>query len=328
MPSYSGVWNLPAVMQAVGAGTWPPNYVEPRALIAAGEDSSGTRVKSIDTILISTAGNATNFGDLSSIRSGLGSCGSSNRAIFGGGYSTNYVSAIDYFSFGSTGSYSNFGNLTTAIDLITATSNSTRGIFAGGEGSGGKTNVIQYITIASAGNATDFGDLVYSGGSGSITSEMSSCASTTRGVFAGGTNSVNTVLNVIQYITIATTGNSLDFGDLLQATQSWNSGCSSSIRGVFAGGELSGGGDLNVIQYITIASTGNATDFGDLTLARRWLSAASSQTRATFCGGRTSIRINVIDYVTIASTGNATDFGDLTTGRESCAACSNAHGGL
>ena len=37
-------------------------------------------------------------------------------------------------------------------------SNSTRGLFAGGA-SPNKTNVISFVTIASTGNATDFGDL-------------------------------------------------------------------------------------------------------------------------------------------------------------------------
>jgi len=35
---------------------------------------------------------------------------------------------------------------------------STRGVFGGGQPN---TNVIQYVTIQSTGNATDFGDLTY-----------------------------------------------------------------------------------------------------------------------------------------------------------------------
>jgi hypothetical protein len=79
------------------------------------------------------------------------------------------------------------------------------------------------------------------------------------------------VMNTIQYITIATTGNATDFGDLTVGRRQV-SGCSSSLRGVFAGG-FNG---LNVIDYVTIASTGNATDFGDLTTGRGFSSATSS----------------------------------------------------
>ena len=41
------------------------------------------------------------------------------------------------------------------------------------------------------------------------------CASPTRGLFGGGT--IPTLTNVIQYITILTTGNAVDFVDLLAA---------------------------------------------------------------------------------------------------------------
>ena len=68
-------------------------------------------------------------------------------------------------------------------------------------------------------------------------------------------------VNVIEYITIGSTGNATDFGDLTQA-RTRQSGASSSTRGICAGGDSSG--KLNIIDYITIASTGDATDFGDL----------------------------------------------------------------
>jgi hypothetical protein len=66
---------------------------------------------------------------------------------------------------------------------------------------------------------------------------------------------------VIQYITIDTTGNTTDFGDLTVARQS-KAAASERIRGVFGGGREPD--KSNVIDYITIASTGNAADFGDL----------------------------------------------------------------
>ena len=69
---------------------------------------------------------------------------------------------------------------------------------------GGASNsvVIDKVNITSAGNATDFGDLItgtYAGGA---------VGSTTRGVTAG-----NVTNDSIQYVTFATAGNAQDFGD-------------------------------------------------------------------------------------------------------------------
>jgi len=144
-------------------------------------------------------------------------------------------------------------------------------------------------------------------------------------VFAGGWNdSLGANVNIIDYMTIATTGAWTDFGDLLSTVQ-WPGGCSNSTRGIF-----SGGGN-NVIQYITIASTGNAVDFGDLIIGGNCEGTAgtASSTRGIFAGGNDAGTVsNVIQYITIATTGNASDFGDLTAARRQLGATSNAHGGL
>jgi len=78
-----------------------------------------------------------------------------------------------------------------------------RGLFGGGSAN---SNVIDFVTIASAGNATDFGDLTVA------RQYLAACSSTTRGLFGGGYGSANS--NVIDFVTIATTGNATDFGDL------------------------------------------------------------------------------------------------------------------
>jgi hypothetical protein len=100
---------------------------------------------------------------------------------------------------------------------------------------------------------------------------MAGLSSSTRGIFAGGNPGAYT--NVIQYVTIASTGNATDFGDLLNA-QLNACGTSSTTRGVIAAGEFGSNGS-NIIEYITIATTGNSTDFGDLTQARRACAAVS-----------------------------------------------------
>ena len=92
-----------------------------------------------------------------------------------------------------------------------------------------------------------------------------------RGCFGGGYDGGNYV-NTIDYITIATTGNATDFGDLTVARYGL-AACSSSTRGCFGGGYSTT--NVNIIDYITIATTGNATDFRDLTVARHYLAACS-----------------------------------------------------
>jgi hypothetical protein len=150
--------------------------------------------------------------------------------------------------------------------------------------------------------------------SSSSSSSSSSLITGIRGVFGGG-YSVG-ISNVIDYITINTTANALDFGDLTVTRQSVRSTSNgTNERGVFNGGD--DGSYSNVIDYITIDSTGNATDFGDLTGARASSSGTSNGTneRGVFGGGSTPFSSNVIDYITINSIGNATDFGDLTSSR-------------
>jgi len=324
MPSYSGVWNLNAVLQAVAAGNWPlPPLTGDIGLFGGGNSPSNV----IDYVSISTLGNATDFGDLTQMMDTLTACSSSTRGLFAGGGTTSnvVVNTISYVTIASVGNATDFGDLTLARSSLGGCSSATRGLFASGStttNQSGNSNVIDYVTIASAGNATDFGDVTVA------RFALAGCSSATRGVFGGGYT--GSFLNTIDYVTIASTGNATDFGDLTLRVYTLAS-CSSSTRGLFGGGyeSATGGQDTNVISYITIASAGNATDFGDLTVARSRLGGCSSATRGVWAGGDVSFTPNnTIDYVTIASASNASDFGDLTVGRAKLAGCSNAHGGL
>ena len=134
-----------------------------------------------------------------------------------------------------------------------------------------------------------------------------SFSSTTRYVHAGGRDG-GTVDDTIDYVTISSTGNSSDFGNLSEV-KVFLDGLSSSTRGVFGGGN-NGQASKNEMQYITIASTGNTTDFGDLTATARAFSDSSFSSDTIgffmFASGQLQNRI------TIASTGNAvTAFSNL-----------------
>ena len=95
---------------------------------------------------------------------------------------------------------------------------------------------------------------------------LAAFSSSTRGVVGGGAiyaNSAYTLIDTIEYVTIASTGNAQDFGDLT-GVNNYLSGTSNSVRGIFNQGTSPT--YLNTIQYVTIASTGDAQDFGDLSM--------------------------------------------------------------
>lgn len=306
---------------SVASGSVTPSA--PRGVFAGG--NTGSRSNVMDYVEIASTGNATDFGDLvAATSSGLAGCSSTTRGLFGGGATASASvgsNVIDYITIASTGNSTDFGDLTASRRYTSACSSSTRGVWCSGEFAGTASNVIDYVTIASAGNATDFGDATVN-----TIYQLAGCGSPTRGVFGGGTDvEAGTAVNIIQYITIASTGNASDFGDLVVA-KGLLGACSSSTRAVFGGG--SGTSPLSM-SYITIATTGNSTNFGDLSYGGptpNRQTATSSETRGLFAGG--SGPTNVINYITIANTGNSTDFGDLTVARQELGSCSSAHGGL
>ena len=241
--------------------------------------------------------------------------------VFGGGGAPSDTNTIDFINIASAGNATDFGDLTLAMNNVPSGQNSstTRGIFGGGYRTGaGNNNTVNFITFATKGNATDFGDnFIATRGAGQL-------SSSTRGINGGGISpgnplAVNEVLNVISFITIASTGNYADFGDcVIHSGQ--RAGLSNSTRGIFAGGYAitPAPGDprpsTDAIDYFTIASAGNATDFGNLTSSRRLNSGLGNTTKGLISMGSANpaaTAINTIDKITYATTGNATDFGDL-----------------
>jgi len=218
----------------------------------------------------------------------------------------------------------------TASREATGTYNAgTRGVMMGGapSPSTARSDVIDYITIASTGDSIDFGNLTVT------RSLLAACADSTRGIAAGGYNepvSSPGYLDVIDYVTIASTGSALDYGDLTVARNGLT-GTSNSVRGVFGGGSKPPSDTKeDTIDYTTIASKGQALDFGNLSSTKRNTGCTGSQTRGIWGGGTPdgSTLLNTMDYVTIASTGNAADFGDITgiKRRHSIGASSNIRG--
>lgn len=288
---------------------------------------TSTNVNVIDYVTISTTGNTTDFGDLTSnrMRCGSTSNGVNDRGIWAGNYyfSPGFVNTIDYVTISSPGNAQDFGDLTNNASGSQGSSNGTsnRGVFAGGEvANGSYVNVIQYVTISSLGNAADFGDCEYSVGRQG--DAAASNGTNNRMVFKRRNAAA---YNGVSYITITSAGNASDFGDLTLGRNNFTATSNTTNdRGVWLGGNNVT--VYNVIDYLTISSTGNATNFGDLTVARFDSSAVSNGTNNTAVnsGGYTSSLVNVIDYFTISSTGDASDFGDVVSARRTHSAASNA----
>ena len=94
---------------------------------------------------------------------------------------------------------------------------------------------------------------------------MISCSSSTRAVFAGG--EAPGFINVIEYVQIATTGNSVNFGDVLNRSKRSGNGGSDCVRGFYFGGSNntpSPGLGFDDIDYLIFATRGDTVDFGDL----------------------------------------------------------------
>ena len=231
-----------------------------RGLFMGGDPGPSGRLDDIDFITISTTGNATDFGNLLVARAHGSGISNQTRAIMvGGSASSGNQDIMDYVTIASTGNAVDFGG-----DLLEATEHQcscgspTRGIIAGGNpGSGPQvTDEIDYITIASAGNAQDFGDLQALGDvmmGGALSSPV-------RAIFAGN------YTNKIESLQIATKGNSTNFGTMTTPRGIPMSN-SDSIRGVISGGDTPG--STNSMEYIQISTQGNGVDFGDLVSTTR-----------------------------------------------------------
>jgi hypothetical protein len=291
----------------------------------------GNNISLIQYINISTTGNAINFGNLTTVRGAVAGCSSNIRGVTGGGDYLSNLNTIDYITIASEGNAIDFGDLSLNRGDHASCSSSTRGIWAGGYNPVAprqSVNVIDYVEIATLGNALDFGDLsdkVYS---------ISGCSSPTRGIFGGGgiylEPSPATRTSTIRSITISSTGNSIKFGDLV-AVRTGSASCSNSIRGLFAAGSSAPNININNIETVIISTFGNSVDFGSLSQGKSDSpTGVSNSTRGVFAGGVFSYpaRVNSIEYISMTSGGNALDFGDLVANRGYMSGMSDSHGGL
>ena len=295
--------------------------------------------KTLNKFEIATTGNADDFGDSKVSKTLPGVCASTTRGIFSGGQpgaSPYYIVDIEYVTISSEGGGNDFGDLTKGrLDSVDARRGScagsndlTRGLIAGGNtpGDGGARKTIDFITMATTGDSSDFGELVqerfdFMGGMGNGV----------RAVFAGGysqTSPAATFFKMIDTVNVQTKGEATKFGEL-SATRGRTTNTSNSVRGLNFGGGPGPSSRTNTIEFITLSTEGNAQDFGDLSAVMLSVASCASSTRAVQVGGNTpSGARNTMEFVTISTTGNATEFGDMTVALTGHAALSDVNGGL
>ena len=200
------------------------------------------------------------------------------------------------------------------------TTRSGRAVFGGGYTPSLLTSM-EFVNIHSLGNANSFGDLDHGGASkGSMGSNG------TRGLFMGGYwPAAPSITDQIEYITIQSEGNGIDFGDLTNSNAWGGKGASSSTRGIRMGGYP----NTDTIDYVEIDTLSNALDFGNLTASKHSIGVLASPTKIFGGGGNaSSTNYSTIETVTTSSKGNAIDDGDLGHELTMAGAASNSVRGI
>ena len=210
------------------------------------------------------------------------------------------------------------GNFWKQADNTTA---SGRAALMGGGLTGYSSPVTSNITafnIVVGGEETVFGDLT------TTQNASTGLGNRTRGICVRGSGSTP---GAIEYVTMASLGDSITFGDLNTVAYRTGGGSSSSTRGLIFGGRGAPGSPHNVIQYIEIMTLGNALDFGDTIVTQRGQGCNIGSPIRGFCIAN-STYLAGIEFVTIASKGNSIDFGDNIYGGAYQAGCSNSVRGV
>ena len=265
-----------------------------------------------------------------------------DRGVIGGGnpgsdnagnQQNGNINTISYQGIMSGGLMIDFGDLSLARSYLSATSNGTtdRGVWiAGGDASFNPLDRIDYVTISTPGDATDFGNFRSCYGPAACSNGTTDKAVAVGG-YTGG------FLNSMGGFNISTTGNYTNEGIL--TVNRYTVGATSNgthDRGLFVGGAWrSGSGGLNVsMDYRTVSSSGSASTFGSMDEGRIGVSCLSNDTndRGILIGGSiqstyTTFKGSRMQFVNITSTSGASHFGQtINCGRTKPNTFSNGTG--
>jgi len=228
--------------------------------------------------------------------------------VMGGRTAGGNTNRVEFFTVDIASDATDFGDLTQTRRRSQGCASATRSFMFGGSNPDGSShyNIIDFITFSSTGDATDFGDQ---------TTELRSSgglSNATRGIQGGGTEGYpsGSYKNIIEFITMSSSGNTVDFGDLTLA-RDYPGSVNSPTRGVFAGGAQYPS-FYNNIDFITIASTGNAQDFGDLVSPAQGVAGNCNSVTGIFAHTYGPAYSQNVTKITIASTGNSINFAERT----------------
>ena len=216
----------------------------------------------VEMVFVASKGNSTDYATLLGNRKEGGGFSNRIRAFYvGAGYNT-----IEYVTISQGGNFVDFGDMTNGSEQCAGMSSSTRGVFTMNSfvPQYSTSNTIEFVEMMSTGNSTDFGDMT------SVRFTCGSGSNATRGIIAGGYQPSPTggVVNTCDFLTIATTGNASDFGDLTEARYGNTGGCSSATRLVQVGGHRNPSPGTDTMDSLEFATGGNAVDFGNLATAQ------------------------------------------------------------
>tara|TARA_R100001594_G_scaffold15037_2_gene31734 strand:- start:4134 stop:5186 length:1053 start_codon:yes stop_codon:yes gene_type:complete len=250
------------------------------------------------------------------------------RGLFHGFFNDSDANlTVDYVQINTTGNAIDFGDMISPVQFYGgATSSRIRSYYMGGQGPSSPNNVnsnqIQYFTISTTGNGTDYGDLTTA-----VTYSNSGASNGTRGLSGGGgfTGGANT--NTIEYFALSTSGSGKDFGDLRAAQFAGPGVACSKTRSIFTSNAGPSASNYKYMDYVQTATLGNASDFGDQSqgFGHHGQGIASNAVRGVLVSSYYApAKVNTVEYITMATLGNSQDFGDLTQVRmmSGCAASS------
>ena len=152
-----------------------------RGVYNGGQDGSSNISEIIQTVTISSKGNASKFGELTNKRRSTGTCSNSTRGVFAAGYNGGAgLSSIEFITISSEGNGTDFGDLARSgsTTYTSGSASQTRAFFSGGYYEPAITAEIDYLLFSSGGSTIPFGDL-------SVPTESGSACSDSHGGLGG-----------------------------------------------------------------------------------------------------------------------------------------------
>ena len=219
-------------------------------------------------VTIASQGSSASFATMPNDYNQCASCSDGIRGFRVGGADAGVTyNSIYQIIFQTTGQVIDWGDLSVNRLAFHGNMSPTRAVFHGGSSPGSTNGVasMEFITMATQGNGSDFGDLIEAG-----KYRMTGCNSV-RGLIAGGSIS-GSAARAIEYVTLSTLGNAVSFGNLGgNANAGSNGACSSPTRALFVSIA-----NNNTTNHVQIMHEGEAIQFGDLGFGRNYTGTTSN----------------------------------------------------